>query len=121
MGLLPVADFGIQRAEAAVAMGLERAHAELVGEDEGLTVMGGGLIDVRRSAMRGDLAKETQGIRLVGTFLALTGERQCLLGEGVRFLHVASQCLPLPEGEGIEHLMLGCVLGNRLFQRLHEQ
>ena len=31
-GLLPPVDLGIQRAEAAVAVGHERAHAEFVGQ-----------------------------------------------------------------------------------------
>src|SRR5215475_13539768 len=39
-GLLLLADRGIQRAEAAVAVGLERAHAEFLGQGEGFTVVG---------------------------------------------------------------------------------
>ena len=34
--LLPLADCGIQRPEAAVAVRLERAHPQLVGQREGL-------------------------------------------------------------------------------------
>src|SRR5262245_55902891 len=37
-GLLALADCGIQQAEAPVAVGLERAHAECLGENEGMAV-----------------------------------------------------------------------------------
>ena len=103
-GLLPLADLGIQRAEAAVAVGLERAHAEFLGQGEGLAVVGFGLLDLRRLAPRRNVAEEAQGIRLVATFLVLTGERQRPLGEGVRLLQVASQQLRLPQGETTERL-----------------
>ena len=46
-GLLPLAGRGIQRAEAAVAVGLERAHAQLLGQGEGLAVVGFGRLDLR--------------------------------------------------------------------------
>ena len=39
-GLLPLAGRGIQRAQAAVAVGLERAHAQFLGQGEGLAVVG---------------------------------------------------------------------------------
>ena len=39
-------------------MGLERAHAQLFGQGEGLLVVGGGLVDVRGSAMRGNVAED---------------------------------------------------------------
>jgi hypothetical protein len=61
--------------------------------------MGGGFVDVRGSAMRGNLAEEAQSIRLVAAVLALTGEPQRLLGEGVCLLQAASQQLRLPQGE----------------------
>ena len=37
-------DRGIQRAEATVTVGLERAHAEFLGQGEGLPVVGCGLL-----------------------------------------------------------------------------
>ncbi len=95
---------GIQGAEAAVAVGLERAHAEFLGQGEGLAVVGFGLLDLRGLALRRNLAEEAQGIRLVATFLVLTGERQRPLGEGVRLLQAASQQLRLPQGETTERL-----------------
>ena len=42
-GRLPLTDLGIQRAEAAVAMDLERAHTEFVGQSEGLAAVGFGM------------------------------------------------------------------------------
>ena len=58
-----------------MAMSLQRARTELVGQGEGLTVVGCGLLARRRSAMRRDLAEKAQGIGLVAPLLALTGER----------------------------------------------
>ena len=41
-----MADRGLQRAEAPVAVGLERAHAECVGQSQGLLIVGLGLCDI---------------------------------------------------------------------------
>ena len=49
-GLLPLAGLAIQRAEAAVAVGHERAHAEFLGQGEGLLVVGFGLRGIGGSA-----------------------------------------------------------------------
>ena len=38
----------IQRAQATVAVGLERAHAECVGQGESLAVVGFGQLNLRR-------------------------------------------------------------------------
>ena len=90
---------GIQRAEAAVAVGLERAHAQFLGQGEGLAVVGFGLLALRGLAPRRNVAEEAQGIRLVAPFLVRTGERQRPLGEGLRLLQAAGQQLRLPQGE----------------------
>ena len=87
-----------------MAVGLERAHAEFVGQGEGLAVVGFGLLDLRGLALRRDLAEEPQGIGLVAAFLVRTGERQRSLGEGVRLLQAASQQMCLPQGETTERL-----------------
>jgi hypothetical protein len=39
-------------------MGLERAHPELLGQGEGLAVMGRGLVEVSRLTMGRDLTEE---------------------------------------------------------------
>ena len=48
--------------------------------------------------MRGDLAEEAEGIRLVAAFLVLTGERQRMLGEGVCLLQAAGAAAAPPPG-----------------------
>src|SRR4029450_2336362 len=75
VGLLSLAARGIQRAQAAVAVGLEGAHAEFLGQGEGLAVVGFGWLTLWGIAMRCNVAKEVQGICLVATFLVLAGMR----------------------------------------------
>ena len=84
MRLRSLAYLGIQRAEAEVAVGLERAHAEFLGQGKGLAVVGLCLFDLWGIAPRRNVAEKAQGIRLVAAFLVLTGERQRPLGEGLR-------------------------------------
>ena len=57
-GLLPLAGLGIQRAQAEVAVGQERAHAEFLGQGEGLPVVMCGRLDLRGGLMGGDLPEE---------------------------------------------------------------
>ena len=66
-GLLPLAGFDVEGAETQVTMGLQRAHAEFVGQGKGLLVMSCRLLDVQGIATPGDLAEETEGVRLVAT------------------------------------------------------
>ena len=79
-----------------VAMRLERAHAEFLGEGEGLAVVDFGRRSLWGIAPRRNVAEEAQGIRLVATFLALTSQRQRALGEGVCFLQVPGQTCASP-------------------------
>ncbi len=72
-GLLPLAELGIQGTETVVAMGDQRAHAEILGQGEGLSVVGFGFFDMRRIALRRNVAEEAQDPRLVAAFLVLTG------------------------------------------------
>ena len=51
----------------------------------------------------------------------LTGERQCVLGEGVRLLQAAGQQMRLPQGETTERLMDYRFPCSALLQRLREQ
>ena len=46
--------------------------------------------------MRRNVAEEAQGIPLVAPFLALTRERQRILGQGVRLLQAAAQQIASP-------------------------
>src|SRR5262245_22202125 len=64
-GLLLLASCGIQHAEAPVAVRQEWAHAEFLGQGEGLVVMGGSLVEVWGLATHGDLAEEPVSMCLV--------------------------------------------------------
>src|SRR4029450_12260813 len=81
----------VQRTKTAVAVGLERAHTQLLGECKGLLVIGFSLCDLRRRALCCDLAKEPQGVSFVAPFLVGSGELQCTLRLGRRFVQPASE------------------------------
>src|SRR5262249_59530014 len=89
--LFPLPRRGIQDAQAAMAVGLERTHALCLGQGEGLAVMGFGLLGFWWGMASSDLAEEAEGIRLVATLLALAGEGESLYGMGMRRLQAASQ------------------------------
>jgi hypothetical protein len=91
--LLLLAGLEIQGAEATVAVGLERAHAEFFGQGEGLAVTFSSLIAPRRLTLRRNIAEEAQGIRLVAAFLVFIGECQLTLGEGMCFLTASERRL----------------------------
>src|SRR5262249_20902382 len=55
-GLLSLSRGGIQQAKAAVAVGLEWAHAECFGQGQGLLVVDGSVFDLWGIATRGNLA-----------------------------------------------------------------
>src|SRR5262245_57112394 len=81
----------MQRAQPAVAVGLERAHAQLVGQGEGLEVVFSSLLVCWRSVMRCNGAEEAEAIRLRPTFLAPTALREHPFGTDLRLLHAARQ------------------------------
>jgi len=84
-----------------MAVRLERAHAEFLGQGQGLAVAGFGLLTLWGIAMCGNVAEEVQGIRLVAAFLVLVGERQRPCSEGVRLLQAAGQQMRLPQRETV--------------------
>ena len=59
----------IQAAQAEVAVGQERTHAQLLSQSDGLAVVVFGWLDLWGITMRGDVAQEAQGVRLVAAFL----------------------------------------------------
>jgi hypothetical protein len=87
--LLPLSRPAIQDAEAEVAMGLEWAHAELVGQGEGLAVVARGQLCPRGLAMCRNVAEQAQGIRLVPAFLS-SGNRRSIR---------AARCVVSPTAE----------------------
>src|SRR5262245_49296803 len=121
MGLLPLAGHGIQGAEAAVAVGLERAHTEFVGQGEGLPVVVCSCLGMRGIAMCSDRAEEVQRIRFVAPLLVLTGERQRALGEGVRLLQTPGQHLRLAQGQSAGRVKARRCRRHGLFHRQGEE
>src|SRR5437879_5883921 len=120
-GLLPLTGRGIQRTEATVAVGDKWAHAEFVGQGEGLAVAGFSPLAFWKFAPRCNRTKEPQGIGLVAAFLVCTGERLRLLGEGVRVLQAASQHVCFPQGKTTERLRVDVCRCCALRHGLREQ
>ena len=83
--------------------------------------MGFSLLDVGGLVLGMDIPEEPQGVRLLATFLVLTGERQRLLGEGLRLFQVAGQHLRLAQREATERLTVYAFHRNALLQRRREQ
>ena len=90
----------IQRAETTTAVGHEWAYAERLGR-----------LEVGEMAVRGNVAEQPQGPRLVAAFLVLTGERLHMLGGGVR----------LPQAKTTQRLIGSRFHCHGLFHRLCEQ
>ena len=86
---------GIQRAQAEVAVGHERTHAEFLRQGEGLPVVMCGRLDLRGVLMGGDLPEESQGPCLVSPLLMVTGEDEGTPSELDRLLHAAGQQIGL--------------------------
>jgi hypothetical protein len=79
-------------------VGHERTHAKLLGQGEGLAVVGCGLLVLQRLAPRRNVTEEAQSICLIASFLALADQCQRSLGAGLRLLQAVSQQLHLPQG-----------------------
>src|SRR5215510_12651756 len=94
--LLALAGRGIEYTQAPVTVGLERAHAEFLGQGKGLPVVGFGPLAWRRPLGR-DLAKESQGVGFVAPFLMRPGELQRALRLGIRFVQTASEEIRLAQ------------------------
>jgi hypothetical protein len=104
-----------------VAVRLERTHIEFLGQGEDMVVVGFGLSDLWGIAMRGDLAEEVQGIRLVAAFLMRTGKYLHPLSAGTRVLQTAGQHIRFPQRETTERFVNDSFHRNCLFHRLCEQ
>jgi hypothetical protein len=70
-------------------VGLERTHAEFLGQGEGLLVVGCSLCSLRGLPPRRNVAEEAEGRRLAIPFLVLTGKGQRTLNKRARLLEVA--------------------------------
>jgi hypothetical protein len=102
-GLLPLAGRGLQRAQPAVAVGHERAHAERVGAGEGLAVARVGLCALRGIAMRRTGTEEAQGIRCIPSCLGGLGLLQGTGGKRVRRLQAAGVSMRLAPDGALQH------------------
>ena len=77
MRLLALARVAIELAEAEVAVGDERAHAELAGARQRLAVVAGSVLG---TACRRDVTGEAEGVGLASPSPQPAGERQGLSG-----------------------------------------
>src|SRR6266705_6500670 len=85
-GSLTVAPSLIHAAETELTVRLERPHAELLGEGEGLPVALLGPVEVRRLALQLDRREQPENVRLVPALAQLLGEVKGLSGDGERAL-----------------------------------
>ena len=91
MRLLSLAGPGVEGAETEVAVRLQRAHAEFLGQGEGLVVVGGGLVDVWGLATHDDVAEKPVGMRLVAGSCVRAGDIEEAFGERARLVHAANE------------------------------
>ena len=78
--LLPLADRGIEHPQTPVAVRLERAHPQRLGQGQRLVVVGFGLFGIAGSGVGIDGAKLVQRDCLLPTGLLLPGQVECLAG-----------------------------------------
>ena len=88
---------GIQRAQPVVAVGLERAHAEFLGQGQGLLVVGFGLCGIGGIGVGMDNAKLVQREGLVPALLLLPGQVERLVGVLPGLLAASRQTTDLAE------------------------
>ena len=121
MRLLPLAGRGIERAQAPVAVRLQRAHAEFLGQGEGLLIGGLRLPNLWRVAVRGEIAAQPPGPCLVPPFLVGPGQLECTLRLVLRLLTVARQEQGLAQPGDVRRLGEQELYGVRLRDRLLQQ
>ena len=99
-------------------MGHERAHAELGGQGECPPVVLFGGLHVRRVGLRGNLAEEAEGPRLVTPLTALAGERQGAVGARAGVLDLVREQVRLAELHDTERVQVADPRGFVGCQRL---
>ena len=87
-----------------MAVGLERAHAQILGQGQGLLVVGFGLCDIRGIATCGDLTKQAQSPCFESASLLGARERKRALSLGNRLLHAAGQQIALTQASDKERM-----------------
>ena len=96
----------IQDAEVAVAVRLEWAHAQFLGQRQGLAVGRFSQDGICRLALGHNVPEEVQGIGFVASFLMSLGQRQGVLRLGVCCIEMASLEIRLSEPDDPERLRL---------------
>ena len=91
------AGLAVQPAQPVVAVGHERAHAQFLGQGQGLLVVGFGLRGIGGIGVGMDDAKLVQRVRLVPAFLVLPGQVERLAGVLPGLLAVSRQTTDLAE------------------------
>ena len=76
-GLLPSSHLAVEPTQSMVAVGLERTHAELLGQGQGLLVVGFSLRDIGGIGVSIDDGKLVQCVGFVPTCLELSGQVEC--------------------------------------------
>ena len=102
-------------------MGHEWTHAQLLSQSEGLLVVGCGLCDLRRMALRRDLPEEPQGIGCVAPFLMRPGELQGALRLGAGLVQAARQQIRLAQPDRPERMIPQVMHRHGLRHRLLQQ
>jgi len=74
----------VELAEAQVAVGDERPHAEFFGESQAFSTPGLPGLDIRGIATHGDVAEKVEGPRFHATDAPVACELECTRGEIVR-------------------------------------
>jgi hypothetical protein len=87
----------VEPAETEVAVGHERAHVELGGEGHCGSILRRGRRYVGAAMMRGDLAQEMKGPRLVAAFTAPASEQHGAIGAGPGVLDLVGEQIRLAE------------------------
>src|SRR5262245_23022160 len=119
--LLWPAQLDIQHAQAEVAVRLQRAHANLFGQGEGLAVVGFGLGNVRWIAMRGTVAQETVRMRLVAMPCVGAGEIEEAFGKGARLVHAVNEEQSLTQLGEHNSILEYAAPGGKAFQHLVQE
>ena len=92
----------VQPAQPMVAVGHKRAHAQLLGQGQGLLVVCFGLLGIGGIGVGMDSAKLVQRMRLVSVFLLLPGQVErlarvlpCLIAASRQTTDLAEPCDPV--------------------------
>ena len=104
-----------------MAVGLQRAHAEILGQGEGLLIESFGQLNLWRTTPRRNVAEEVQGIGLAAPFLVRTGASASVCSARVWASSRRPARTCASQSETTERLQSSHVRRHRLFPRLREQ